>query len=442
MSELAILGGSPLITKPFRHYNSVGEKEIQSTIRVLRSGVLSKFVGAPGDDFYGGPMVRDLEEAWRSKIGAKHAVSVNSATSGLFAALGAIGIGPGDEVIVPPYTMSATVMAPLVYGGIPVFADVEPDTFCIDPAAVKAKITSRTKAIIAVNLFGQPAALAELRILADSHNIKLIEDNAQSPLAMEGDKYAGTVGDIGVFSLNYHKHIHTGEGGICVTNDSELCQRLQLIRNHGENLVESLGVSNLTNLIGYNYRMTELCAAVGIHQLEDAEVHIDRRTKVASYLSEAVEQLPGITPPKTRVNCKHVFYAWACRYDEEVVGVSREVFGKALAAEGFPHSRGYVKPLYLLPIFQKRIGIGREGYPFNLTQEAYVEGMCPVVEQLHNKELLEFHVCAFDLAADDLDLLSECFRKMFRNIDELRTLHSTHNLCNEENVVASSRSKH
>src|SRR5262249_8722448 len=158
-----------------------------------------------------------------------------SATSGLVAAMGAVGIEPGDEVIVPPTTMSATAVAPLAYGGKPGFADIEPETFGPDPAAVRAPITPRTKAIVSANLIGHPARLAELAAIAREHGLYLVEDNAQGPLAAEHGRYAGTVGDIGVFSLNYHKHIHTGEGGVCVTNDDELALRLQLIRNHGEN---------------------------------------------------------------------------------------------------------------------------------------------------------------------------------------------------------------
>src|SRR5262249_5209652 len=157
--------------------------------------------------------------------------SINSATSGLMAAMGAAGISPGDEVIMPPFTMSATAMAPLTYGGIPVFVDIEPDTFCLDLDAVRAAIGARTRAVLAVNLFGHPARLHELRALCDEHGLKLIEDNAQAMLAEEHGRYAGTIGHIGVFSLNYHKHIHSGEGGICTTDDERLARRLQQIRN-------------------------------------------------------------------------------------------------------------------------------------------------------------------------------------------------------------------
>src|SRR5437773_6160001 len=268
MSKLALLGGRPTLSDALPYYKSIGQEEQDAAVRVVQSGCLSGFCGSPGEQFFGGPMVRALERAWSQRFGVKHSISVNSAMSGLYASVGALGIGPGDEVIVPPYTMSATAIAPLVYGAIPVFADIEPQTFGLDPDSVRRRITARTKAIIAVNLFGHPARLEELMATAHDHGLRLIEDNAQAPLATDGDRYAGTIGDIGVFSLNYHKHIHTGEGGMCVTNDDGLALRLQLIRNHAENAVEAVGMTDLTNMAGFNYRMTELSAAIGIEQLK------------------------------------------------------------------------------------------------------------------------------------------------------------------------------
>jgi dTDP-4-amino-4,6-dideoxygalactose transaminase len=385
----------------------------------MQSGKLSGFYGSWGVEFWGGPEIKAFEEAWCEKFKVKHAISVNSATSGLFAAMGAIGIEPGDEVIVPPYTMSATVIAPLIYGGIPVFVDIEPETFCLDPQAVQRAITPKTKAIVAVNLFGHPASLAQLRSLAQEYNLKLIEDSAQAPFAMEHGRYAGTIGHIGVFSLNYHKHIHTGEGGMCVTNDDELAQRLQLIRNHGENVVESLNIERITNLIGFNYRMTELSAAIGIEQLKKGDIHVDYREHIAQQLTEGIQGLEGLTPPRVRSGCRHVYYVWAARFGEDAVGVSREVFSKALAAEGFPHSLGYVRPLYLLPVFQKRIAIGLQGYPFNLTTTRYEKGMCPVTERMHEKELLCFEPCVYDIDSKRMNLLIEAIHKVYTHRNEL-----------------------
>ena len=412
MDKLALLGGRPVLDRPLPRYSSVGKEEAEAVARVIESGCLSAFYGSWGDEFLGGPQVRAFEKAWCDRFQVKHTVSVNSATSGLFAAMGAIGIGPGDEVIVSPYTMSATAMAPLVYGGIPVFADIEQDTFCLDPDAVRKAITPRTKAIVVTNLFGHPAALTELMSIATEHGIKLVEDNAQGPLAMEQGRYAGTIGHIGIFSLNYHKHIHTGEGGMCVTNDDELALRLQLIRNHGENCTEASGVGSIANLVGFNYRMTELSAAVGIEQLRKSDLHVGRRERIGQRLANGLQGLAGLVPPKTRSGCRHVYYVWAARLEEDKAGVSRGLFSKALAAEGFPHFTAYVRPLYLLPLFQKRIAMGASGFPFTLSDVNYEKGTCPVVERIWENELIGFETCMH--AADDrhVDLLVEAVRKV------------------------------
>jgi perosamine synthetase len=410
--KLALRGGTPVLAQPLPAYNSLGEEEVRAVEAVVRSGSLSGFYGSWGDEFLGGARVREFEYAWAARFDVPHVVSVNSATSGLFTALGALGVGPGDEVIVPPYTMSATAMAPLIYGCIPVFVDVEPDTFCLDLEAVRAAIGPRTRAIIAVNLFGHPARLAELARLAASHGVALIEDNAQGPLAEEHGRYAGTIGDIGVFSLNYHKHVHTGEGGMCVTRDPHLALRMQAIRNHAENVVAAAGISDLANMVGFNYRMSELSAAVGIEQLKKIDQHVQRRQALGERLSEGVRDLDGLIPPRVRADCRHVYYVWAMRVDEEALGVSRAAFSEALAAEGFPHFVGYTRPLYLLPVFQKRIAIGNGGWPFTLSERRYERGLCPVTERLYERELVCFETCAYDVDEQHLALLVEAVRKV------------------------------
>jgi dTDP-4-amino-4,6-dideoxygalactose transaminase len=425
MSELAIFGGSKAVSRTLKRYRSMGEAEKRAVAAVMDSDCLSSFYGSWGDEFLGGPRVKEFEAAWAARFDSRHAVSMNSATSGLFAAMGAIGLGPGDEVIVPPYTMSATVMAPLIYGGIPVFADIEEHTFCIDVDSVRKNIGPRTRAIIAVNLFGHPAQLHALRALADKHGLTLVEDNAQSILARENGRFAGTIGHIGVFSLNYHKHIHTGEGGLCLTDSGELALKLQMIRNHGENVVEPLAMRDFHSLIGFNYRMGELAAAIGLVQLNDAETHIGRRVDLAERLSEGLRDLEGVTVPQVRDGCTHAYYVWTARFDAAKVGVSRETFSKALDAEGFPHFRGYVRPLYRLPVFQQRVGYGKDGFPFTLTNRRYEGDLCPVAERMHRSEALCFETCMPDVDDNEINQLIAAFRKVHAARSELRKLEKT-----------------
>lgn len=421
MSKLALLGGEPALRFKLSSYNSMGEAEINAVNRVVQSGTLSGFYGSWSDEFWGGPEVKKFEMDWSKRFKVKHSISVNSATSGLYAAMGAVGIGPGDEVIVPPYTMSATVMAPLIYGGVPVFADIENETFGLDPEAVQKVITRKTKAIIVTNLFGHPARLNELKDIVKAHNLFLIEDNAQGPLAEDNGRLAGTIGHIGIFSLNFHKHIHTGEGGMCVTNDDDLALRMKLIRNHGENVTANLGLKNIANLFGFNFRMTELQAAIGIEQLKRMDEHVEQREVIAQALSKGVTELYGFTPPKVRTGCRHVYYVWAIRFDEEEVGVTREVFSKALLAEGFPHAQGYMEPLYMLPIFQRKIAVGSEGFPFNTSPEVnYKMGICPVCETLYQKEIILFEPCAYRVDNKTVDLLISAIHKVYKYRNELK----------------------
>jgi len=268
MTKLALHGGPKTITEPFKRYRPVGSEEAIAAKKVVESGVLSQYLGAWSEDFYGGPKVKEFERVSADYFGVKHAITVNSWTSGLVAAVGAIGIEPGDEVIVSPWTMCASATSILHWNAIPIFADIEPETFCLDPESVEKNITPYTKAIMAIDIGGHSADMDALKKIADQHKLKIISDTAQAPGALYKGKLAGTLADVGGYSLNYHKHIHTGEGGILVTNDDEIADRLRLIRNHAEAVVGDKGVTNLSNMIGHNFRLGEIECAIGIEQLK------------------------------------------------------------------------------------------------------------------------------------------------------------------------------
>jgi len=420
MAILAINGGRPVRDTPFPDYVTIGEEEKRAVIEVLDGKVLSQFLGTWSPDFYGGRRVQALERAWESYFGVKHAVSVNSATSGLYAAVGAAGVGPGDEVIVSPYTMSASATAALVYGAIPVFADIDQDTFCLSPQSIRSLITPYTKAIIVVDIFGHPAAMNEIMDIAKEHNIVVIEDAAQAPGAKYHGRYAGTLAHMGVFSLNYHKTIHCGEGGIVVTDDADLAERLQLIRNHGEAVVKGKGVNNIVNMVGFNYRMTEIEAAIASEQLKKLENLVQKRNDAADFLGEKLLKFPGITPPKVMPSIKHGYYVYPIRYDSEKIGIPRDVFVAAVNAEGIPFAAGYVEPLYLQPMYQKRIAFGYDGFPFTYSgykgKVSYERGICPVTERMHYHELIYTNVCHANTTESDLEDVITAIDKVLSNL--------------------------
>ncbi len=430
MGKLAINGGEKVRKTLFPAYEVIGKEEERAAIEVIRSGVLSKYLGCWEDDFYGGPQVRALEEEWAAYFGVKHAVAVNSATSALYCAAGAIGLNPGDEVIVSPYTMSASATAPLIYNAIPVFADIEKDFFCLNPDSIEERITEKTRAIIIVNIFGQPYDVDKVNKIARKHNLFIIEDNAQGPGAAYGKQLAGTLGDIGVFSLNYHKHIHCGEGGIAVTNNDELAERLRLIRNHAEAVVGDKGYKNLNNMIGFNLRMTEIEASIAREQLKKLENLVNVRIENVNYLRDKFEQLPCVIVPPIRSNCKHVFYMFPLIYNEAKTGISRERFVEAVRAELMPTKLregegvrveyGYVKPLYLQPIYQERIAYGKGGYPLKESSVSYEKGTCPVCERMHFESLITHELMKPGMSKNDLDDVFFAFEKVYDNIDELK----------------------
>lgn len=424
MVHLAINGGTPVRTTPFPEYRTIGDQEKRAVMEVLDSGVLSKYLGTWSSDFYGGPRVQQVEREWCEYFGVKHAITVNSATSGLFAAVGAAAVGPGDEVIVSPYTMSASATAALVYGAIPVFADIDPNIFCLSPDSIRTRLTPYTRAILVVDLFGHPADMDEIMAIAHEQNLVVIEDAAQAPGALYRGRYAGTLGHLGVFSLNYHKTIHSGEGGVIVTNDDELAERVRLIRNHAEVVVKNKGTTDIVNLIGFNYRMTEIEAAIAGEQLKKLQALVKPRVEAADYLTERLSTLPGITPPRVRQEVQHGYYVYALKYDAAQTGIPRERFAAAIAAEGVPLFRGYVEPIYLQPVYQQRIGYGRDGFPFTYPgykgHVDYGRGLCPVTERMHFEELLYTNICHAQIRQQDLEDFVIAFEKILEYADELR----------------------
>jgi len=424
--KLALFNGPKTIKSEFKPYNPIGKEEAEAARHVIESGVLSRFLGAWHDDFYGGEKVREFEKACKDFFGVRHAITVNSATSGLIAAIGAIGIEPGDEVIVSPWTMCASATAILHWNAIPVFADIEPETFNLDPLSVEKNITPYTKAIMAIDIFGHSADMDALLAIANKYDLKIISDTAQAPGALINGKHAGTLADVGSYSLNYHKHIHTGEGGILVTDNDDIAERLRLIRNHAEAVVEDKGQADLTNMIGYNFRLGEIECAIGIEQLKKLDNFISARQYTARRLTTGLEGLEGLRMPVVKNNCTHAYYMYPLVLDIGKIGVRRNTLYQALVAEGIQGlAEGYVT-LHLLPMYQQKIAYGSKGFPW--TSEIchrdvdYRPGICPVAENLQANNYLGYQMCLNDLSDSDIDLIIMAFRKVWSNIDDLKKL--------------------
>jgi perosamine synthetase len=423
-NKLAIYGGTKTINKTFTPYNSIGLEEKNAAVKVIESGVLSKFLGVWSPDFFGGPMVQDFERQCEAFFNVKHAVVVNSWTSGLIAAIGAIGIEPGDEVIVSPWTMSASATAILHWNAIPVFADIDKRTFCLDPKSIEANITPFTKAIMVVDIFGYSANMKSILNIAEKYKLKVISDTAQAPGATYHGDFAGTLGDIGGYSLNYHKHIHSGEGGILVTNSDTYADKLRLIRNHAEVVVESKGNKDLANMVGYNFRLGEIECAIGIEQIKKLPKIIEKRQKSADLLTAGLSGLQGLQLPFVESQCSHVYYAYPMVLDTKLLNISNKKIAEALTAEGVIGMSTKYQNIHLLPMYQEKIAFGSNGFPwsseFCKRDVDYSKGICPVAESLQDEFFLGFFgISQFDLEINDIELIIKAFQKVWSNLELL-----------------------
>jgi perosamine synthetase len=427
ISKLALFGGEKIRKYPFPIQNSIGKEELKEVTKVLAGGKLSGFIGEYCPEFHGGPNVQKIEARYAEYFGSRYAISVNSATSALQTALAALGVGLGDEVLVTPYTMSASATAILMQNACPVFVDIDEKTFNIDANKIEEKITDKTKAIVVVDLFGQPADFMKIRQIADKHNLKIIEDGAQAANATYYGKKACTLGDIGILSLNIHKIIHSGEGGILFTDNEELSIRCQLIRNHGENAVDHFNIKDISHTMGLNFRMTEIEAGIANAQLDKLDHLYSVRNHLAEYLTERLTSITGIIPPYIQDNTTSAYYLYSLKIQPEILNISRETYCKALMAEGIPVEEGYVKPLYLQSMYQQRKG--RVQNPNDDTcglcgskknhQCKFNKGICPIVEEMHFSKLFLGDFCHDPLTTKDMDDIANAFYKISDNMGAL-----------------------
>ena len=357
---------APVRTRPFAPQCFIGGRERELLLDAFDSCRWSGFrAGTEGRDarelctiptadaltldgvpFLGGRYVRLLEAQFAERTGSTYAVACNSATSGLIMAAGAIGIQPGDEVLVPCMSFIATATSVIPFGGVPVFVEVDPETLCIDPVDAESKITARTRAIVAVHLGGIPAAMDALTALARQHDLWVIEDCAQSAGARYHGRETGSIGNAGVFSLTETKSITCGEGGVVVTNDPAIAMKCRLIRNHGEAAADrTWSGEELGNVVGYNFRLTDLQAAVAVAQFEQLDERNRLRNANARYL---IEQLPMLRPQRVDEHCEPAYFVLKFRHRD------RDRLVCALAGEGIPMVNGYARLLDRTPLFRSR----------------------------------------------------------------------------------------
>lgn len=350
MSRLAILGGTPVRTKDFPSWPIFDVAEERSVLKVLRSGKWWNY--SQGESMSQRNVQSEIgkfQHAFARFQGAMYAVACANGTAALEIALKSAGINPDDEVVVPPYSFIATASAPLLLGALPVFCDIESDTFNIDPVSLEKAITSRTRAIIPVHFSGLPANMGRILDIAKKHKLAVIEDAAHAHGSTWNGVGIGTLGDAGCFSFQASKNLTAGEGGAILTNNrrmAELCDSYVWAgREQGRPWYEH-------HRLGWNYRLTEFQAAILIEQLKRLEGQITKRMENALYLNAQLSQVPGIYPLKIPAwVTRHSFHIYVFRFVEQEFGVSRSLFLSALQKEGIPCSTGYAHPLYRNPMF-------------------------------------------------------------------------------------------
>lgn len=403
MSKLAILGGEPVRTKPFEYKPYFDDAEKNAVLEVLDRRLLSGFYK---DYRTGGPELQRFERAFADYHGMKYGVGVNSGTAALHAALVAVGVGPGDEVIVTSYTFTASASSILMCNAVPVFCDIDKNTFNMNPGNLGSLVTPKTKAILAVHLLGNPCDMDAIMQVADKYELKVVEDVAQSPGAMYNGKLVGTFGHASAFSFVETKNIVTGEGGMVLTNDYKLNEISRLIRSHGEVLVPQ-GRSYESTIVGWNYRMTEIEAAIGFTQLPKLDFLNDWRIKNGKVLNRIIE-LRGLKGLEiSGEDSKSVLHAFALRFDEDEFGISRDLFLKALNAEGIEADKGYPHPLYMNPLFLNK------GIP-------YKKGLNPKTEELCFSEAIWIRKVMWPNTEQDMEDIVNGFTKVVENLDELK----------------------
>jgi len=412
----AVLGGTPVRTKEWPAW-PIWNRETDEPLVVddLRSGVWSR-----------ASLVTRFEKEWGDFVGTRRCLSVVNGTNALITSLLQLGIGGGDEVIVPPYTFIATVAAVLATGAMPVFVDTDVATWQIDPNKIEAKITSQTRAIVPVHILGLPADMVKIMAIAKKHGLVVIEDACQAHGAEIGGRKVGSFGDAGCFSFQNSKNLAIGEGGAITGNDDAFMDKCYSYHNYGNPYGSVVGQVNAGTLIaGNKLRLTEYQAAIGIGQLRRLAGETELRNSNAAYLRERISKIPGVIPYTLTENVtKAAFHLFPFRYDRNgFKGLSRAAFLKALNAEGIPCSEGYA-PLNKMPYLQNAFESKNYKKMYTASEldiHAFNErNNCPLNDKLCNEEAVWFYQSMLLGTRADMDDIVNAIQKIHDNADKLK----------------------
>jgi perosamine synthetase len=411
----AITGGQAIRTKPWPEWpmwNPSTDEEL--VLKVMRSGIWSR-----------ADIVTEFERKWAQAIGAKRCLAVVNGTNALITALSQLDIGAGDEVLLPPYTFIASAQAILQTGAMPVFVDIDPDTFQIDPRKIEEKITPRTIAIMPVHILGLPADMIKIMAIAKKHNLLVVEDACQAWLAEIDNRKVGTFGNAGCFSFQNSKNIPMGEGGAIVSDDEVFMDRCYSYHNYGNPYGSLIGeVGSGTVIPGNKLRLTEYQAAIGLAQLTRLEEQTTTRSSNAEYLRSKIKEIPGILPYRLSEKAtRAAFHIFPFRYKkEEFKELSREGFLKALLAEGVPCSGGY-SPLNKMPYLENTFKTQNFRLMYQedlLDYRNYMErNQCPVDDQVCT-EAVWFTQNMLLGDKSDMDDIAAAIDKIYRNAEKIK----------------------
>ena len=344
----------------------LGDEEVRAVVRVLQSGRLRA-----------GRLVEEFEARFARTVGARYAIAVNSGTAALQLAY-QLFLKPGDEIIVPDFTFVATASMALAIGARPVLADVDPETWTLDPASVEKRITRRTRAIAPVHLYGSPANVRALTQIARRHRLRIIWDAAQAHGAVSDGRDVGSLPDVVCYSFYPTKNLTTGEGGMLTTSNKTLAARLRLARSHGE------AKRYFHTLLGYNYRLTDIAAAIGLVQLRKLPAFLQARRRNAAILSRGLAGIPGLELPRISRGDDHAFCLYTVCVNPRVLGITRDNLQKSLALQGIETSTHYPRPLHKQPLF-RHLGTDRD-FPVSTMLAKSVLSL-PVHPELHDNDL-------------------------------------------------------